>query len=148
MTDLSKFADIVGDFKKDADKEQKGVWMTYKRHQYLVARSHRNNAKFFKMMEERMRPYQWAIDRSNFGAIKDVAELLMQAVYSETILLGIRKTDGKEPDNADGTVLSYTPADGLALFSALPDLWDEVFKFANQEANYSPDQVKDDSKNS
>lgn len=138
--DLSKFADIIGDFKKDSVKETKGVWMTYKRCQYLVARAHRNNVEFLKTMETNMRPYQWAIDRNNFAAIKDVAEAAIQVVYAQTVLLGIKKLDG--------TVLDYTPEDGVALFQQLPDLWDEIFKFAGNETNYAPDAVEADSKNS
>jgi hypothetical protein len=97
-----QFAGIVSDFKKDSTKENAGVWMTYGKHQFLVARSHRDNAKFFALMERELRPFQWAIDRGNFAAIKDAADEVMQKVYSETILLGIRKLDG-------GESLEYTP---------------------------------------
>lgn len=138
--DLSKFAGIIGDFKKDSAKETAGVWMTYKHFKYLVARAHRNNVEFLKTMETEMRPYQWAIDRNNFAAIKDAAETAIQAVYAKTVLLGISKLDG--------TVLDYTPDDGVALFAQLPDLWDEIFKFAGNEGNYAPDAIEADSKNS
>lgn len=134
-----KFDDLVEDFKKDSAKENNGVWMTFKRHQFLVARSHRDNKEFQKLMEERMRPYQFAIDRGNLSALKEVANEVLQAVYAETILKGIRKLDG--------TVLDYEPSDGVKLFADLPDLWDAVFAFAKADDNYSPDSIKADSKN-
>lgn len=137
----SKFGDILEDFAKDRAKENEGVWMTYKRHQFLVARSHRDNTAFAKLMEERMRPFQWAIDRNNMQALKGVADDVVQAVYAETVLKGIRPV-GSE------TLMDYKPADGIELFKRLPDLWDAVFKFAQADENYSPDAVKDDSKNS
>ena len=135
-----KFADLIADFEKDKRKENDGVWMTYKRHQFLIARAHRNNTKFFKTLEERMRPFQWAIDRGNFAAIREAANEQMQIIYAETVLLGIRNTETKES-------LPYSSEDGFALFKKLPDFWDEVFKFAGNEQNYTPDQVELDSKN-
>lgn len=134
------FADIAADFAKDAGKENDGAWMTYKRFEYLVARAHRDNIAFAKMLEERMRPYQWAINRGDMSALKDVANDVLQEVYSETVLKGIRRAVTKE-------ALPYTPADGVSLFKKLPDLWDNVFKFAQSDEPYSPDAVKDDSKN-
>jgi hypothetical protein len=139
MADLSKFGDLIEDFAKDSKKENDGVWMTYKRFQYLVARSHRDNTSFSKLMEERMRPFQWAIDRNNMQALKGVAEDIVQGVYAETILKGIRRIDG--------TVLAYEPSVGVALFKQLPDLWDAVFKFSGSDDNYSPDMITADSKN-
>jgi hypothetical protein len=135
-----QFAGIVSEFKKDSTKENAGVWMTYGKHQFLVARSHRDNAKFFALMERELRPFQWAIDRGNFAAIKDAADEVMQKVYSETILLGIRKLDG------DGAGV-HARGWHVALFKELPDLWDEIFKFSNNGGNYAPDAVEQDSKN-
>src|ERR1035437_10798946 len=126
MAEAGKFDDLIADFAKDSVKENTGVRMTYKRFQYLVARSHRDNVAFLKVMEERRRPYQGAIDRGNLAALKDVANDVMQGVYAETVLKGIRKVDG--------TVLDYLPSDGVGLFKKLPDLWDAVFKFANADA--------------
>jgi hypothetical protein len=134
-----KFDDLIEDFKKDSVKENAGVWMTFKRHQFLIARSHRDNKEFQKLMEERMRPYQFAIDRGNLSALKEVANEVLQGVYAETILKGIRKLDL--------TPLDYEPTDGVKLFAELPDLWDAVFSFAKADDNYSPDAIKADSKN-
>lgn len=141
---LEKFGDLVEDFAKDTKKENEGVWMTYKRFQYLVSRSHRDNVKFAKLMEEKMRPYQWAVDRGNLAAIKDVANDVMQEVYAEAILKAIRKipVDGVAQPN-----LEYSTEDGVALFKKLPDLWDAVFKFSGADDNYSPDAIKADSGN-
>jgi hypothetical protein len=138
MTD--KFAEIVADFAKDATKENGGVWMRYGRFEYLIARAHRDNTAFAKVMEEKMRPYQWAIDRGNVNAIKGVAQDMLKESYAETVLKGIRRADTKE-------ALDYAPEDGVKLFTMLPDLWDEVFKFAQSGENYSPDNVTADSGN-
>src|SRR4051812_45588492 len=99
MADLNEaFADIAEDFAKDTAKENAGVWMPYKRFEYLVARAHRDNTAFQKLMEERMRPYQWHLNRGDMSALKDVANDVLQEVYSETVLKGIRRaapgTDG------------------------------------------------------
>src|ERR1035437_1928012 len=107
MAEAGKFDDLIADFAKDSVKENTGVWMTYKRFQYLVARSDRDNVAFLKVMEERMRPYQWEIDRANLAALQEVANDVMQGVYAETVLKGIRKIDG--------TVLDYQATDGVAL---------------------------------
>lgn len=139
MTD-TRFDDVVADFAKDPKKEVEGVWMTYGRHKFLIARAHRNNVGFLKLLERELRPYQWALDRGNLTAIKDAFADVLQVIYSKVILLGIAKLDG--------TMLDYAPADGLALFKRLPDFWDKVFAFSNSEANYSPDAIEADSKNS
>lgn len=134
-----QFADLIEDFAKDPKKESEGVWMAFGRHQFQVARAHRNNVAFMKMMEQELRPYQWAIERNDWDAIKEVAAEALKKVYSKTILRGIRKLDG--------TPLDYTPEDGEALFTKLPDLWDAVFKYAGTDKNYAPDKVVADSKN-
>lgn len=134
-----QFKELIEDFAKDSTKENQGVWMTYKRHQYLIARAHRDNVAFSKLFEQKMRPYQWAIDRGNSAALREVAKDVLQEVYAETVLKGIRKNDG--------TLLDYQPSDGVTLFNKLPDLWDAIFKFANADENYSPDQIKADSGN-
>lgn len=141
MTEQKSFlSEITEDFGKDSKKENEGAWMTYKRFEYLVARAHRNNKKFLRLMEEKMRPFQWAIDRGNFSALREVANDAMQVVYAETILLGVRRADTKE-------VLPYAAEDGVKLFKMLPDFWDEVFKFATSQDVYAPEQVKADSGN-
>lgn len=135
----ARFDDVIADFAKDPAKENEGVWMNYGRHQFLISRAHRNNARFLKLLEQEMRPYQWALDRGNLSAIKDAFADVLQTVYSKTVLLGIRKLDG--------TVLDYSPEDGVALFKKVPDLWDKIFAFSNNESNYSPDKIEADSKN-
>ncbi len=140
MSELaSHFDELTQDFTRDAAKESGGTWMTYRRHKYLVARAHRNNKAFLREMEEGMRPFQWAIDRNDLGAMKNAATGVLQEVYAKSILKGIKKLDG--------TDLPYTAQDGMELFKKLPDLWDTIFKFSNSESNYTPDQVADDSKN-
>lgn len=138
--DLSKFGDIVEDFKKDSKKENEGVWMPFKRFEYKIARAHRDNVAFAKLMEERMRPFQWAIDRGNMTALKEVANDVLQVVYAATVLKGIRRVGTTES-------LAASEDDYIALFKQLPDLWDAVFKFAQGEENYSPDTVEQDSGN-
>jgi hypothetical protein len=109
--------------------------MTYKRFQYLVARSHRDNAKFFALMEAEDAPYQWAIDRNNFAAIKDAADALMQVVYAEDRSAGDSQARRKRS--------SITrPRTASRCSSELPDLWDEVFKFPNNGSNYAPDKSR------
>lgn len=121
--------DIVkADFGKDGAKENAGSWTIYKSRQYLIARAHRNNTNFAKSVEKQMRPFRRLIDAGQLDAMKDKALEVLQAVYAESILLGAKDTDG--------SLLTYTPADGVAMFKAVPDFWDFVFKFANQEDNY------------
>lgn len=128
MDDLLK--GVIEDFAKDSKKETDGVYMPYKRHRFLIARAHRNNPKFLAMMEAEMRPYQWMIDRNNMkDAIKAMGDVVLKKVYAHTILLGI--------SDLNGTALPYSPQDGIDLFGKLPDLWDEVVKFATNESNFS-----------
>lgn len=147
---------IASDFARDTSKEVKGAWMIYGKRRYLIARAHRNNVAFQKMMEVEMRPYQWAIERGNLDALKDVTNTVLQKVYASTILIAIENLPvpaTKDSPALPATSLDYTPADGVMLFEALPDFWDSVFKFAESGRNYAldhgynPDEVKDDSKN-
>jgi hypothetical protein len=140
MTDKSYLDEIGTDFAKDSSKENDGVWITLGRFEYRIARAHRNNKRFLKQFEEKMRPYQWALDRGNVAALREVANDVLHIVYAESILRGIRRTDTKEE-------LPYTPEDGAMLFKKLPDLWDEVFRTANNAEVYAPEQVKADSGN-
>lgn len=148
MIVADKFADIVADFAKDSSKEVSGVWVPYKGAEYRIARAHRNNTAFSKLLEEKMRPYQWAIERNNLQSVKTAVDAVMRGVYAETVLKGIR-TICKTVDGVEvpGKELDYETSDGVALFNKLPDLWDFVFKQANAEESYAPDAVKDDSGN-
>lgn len=142
---------IASDFARDPEKESKGAWMTFGKRRYLVARAHRSNVAFAKRMEEEMRPYQWAIERGNFEAMKDVSLAIMQKVYAETVLLAIETLPTKAGD--PNVSMVYAPEDGVALFAALPDFWDAVYKFSEAGRNYAksstyaPDAVKADSGN-
>lgn len=145
-------SELTEDFAKDQGKENNGVWMTYKRFKYLIARAHRNNVAFQKEMEFQLRPYQWAIDRQNMAALRNLADTMLREVYAKTILLAVARVteaDGTPSVNQDGSPkrLAYTPEVGVALFNKLPGLWDEVYRFSNAEDNYSPDTIKADSKN-
>lgn len=151
MANKALFDAIASDFARDSDKETKGSWMIYGKRRYLIARAHRSNVAFQKRMEEEMRPYQWAIDRGNFDAIKDVSNAIMQKVYAETVLLAIESLPAKPGES--GKSLDYTPEDGVSLFEQLPDFWDAVFKFSDagrnytKDTSYSPTDVKADSGN-
>lgn len=142
---------VASDFARDSDKESKGVWMVFGKRRYLIARAHRNNVVWQRRMEEEMRPYQWAVERGNLEAIKDVMQAIMQKVYAETILLAIEELPIKAGDV--GKPLDYTPEDGVTLFDALPDFWDAVFKFSDagrnyaKDVGYSPKQVEADTGN-
>lgn len=128
---------ISSDFARDIEKESKGAWMIYGKRRYRIARAHRNNVAFQKMMEEEMRPYQWALERGNADAIKDVAQAVLQKVYAETILLAIESMPEKKGEA--GKAMDYTAEDGVMLFEALPDFWDAVYKFADTGRNYTRD---------
>lgn len=142
---------ISSDFARDTAKEIKGAWMPYGKRRYLIARAHRNNVAFQKMMEEEMRPYQWALERGNADSIKEVAQSILQKVYATTILLAIEEVSSKKDE--PNKLMDYTPEDGVMLFEALPDFWDAVFRFAEagrnyaREAGYTADDIKADSGN-
>lgn len=145
MSDVkTKFADVVRDFEKDPAKERNGAWMRFKNFEYLVARAHRENVEYKKLIEVEMRPFQWAIDRNDLTSVDEATREALQRVYSKTILKAIRR--------ANSTIeLDYTPEDGASLFKALPDFWDKLFAFAHKEQNYEPDytepQITSDSGN-
>jgi hypothetical protein len=118
----------IADFSKDNAKETGGAWAHYKGRQYLIARAHRNNVLFSKIVEAKMKPYRRLIDTGNIEAMKDRAAEVMREVYAESILMGVRDTDGQD--------IPYTSEDGKVLL-AVPDLWDFVFKNANQDDNFA-----------
>lgn len=119
---------VVADFSKDNIKESKGAWAPYHGRQYLIARAHRNNTVFSRIVEEKMRPYRRLIEANDLESMKDRAATVMQEVYAESILLGIRDTNGED--------IPYTPADGVVLL-AVADFWDFVFKHANNGDNFA-----------
>lgn len=124
----SRLQAVAADFAKDGVKESGGVWATYKSRQYLISRAHRNNTAFSKAVEVQMRPYRRLVEAGNLEAMKDKAAEVMQSIYASSVLLAIKDTDGSD--------IPYTGADGVELFKMVPDFWDFVNKFANQEDNF------------
>ena len=82
---------IASDFARDSTKESDGVWMTYGKRRYKIARAHRSNIAFQKGMEEAMRPFQWALERGNHEALQGASQVILQKVYAETILKEIQE---------------------------------------------------------
>lgn len=103
---------------------------------FRVARMSPSNKKYAARLNKVTRPHQAAIQ--NDAMDNTLARKMLQEVFVDTILLGwtnLPKSDltGNEADTGD---LEFNRENALALFTELPDLYDQLEKQAQSAASF------------
>lgn len=129
-------------FATDSTKETQGVTIQYGEIWIRIARMGESNKRFVKLLEEQTRPYR-AMIANDVELPEETSKEIMRKVYSEAILLGWGDfdDDGKPRD------LEYSPALGVAEFTAQPDFFAFVRQQASKLENFRQVQAAADVKN-
>lgn len=135
---------MYGDFRSDPTLEQGGIVLDYGAFRVTVARAGGSNKSFQKLMEQKARPYQRAIQAGAFD--NERAGELLRDVYASTI---IKDWETRFPaavegeyewkqgiEGPDGALLPFTKENVLKTFVALPDLFTDIVEQAGKAALY------------
>ncbi len=106
-----------------------------------IARAGGANKKFEKAMMRLTKPYRHAI---NSGTIDPkTADQLLYRAYAEAVVIGWEGITGK-----DGADLPFSADAAVALFTDLPDFFQQIRRNADSSALFRVETNEDDSKNS
>lgn len=111
--------------------------------QYVVlARMGKANKAYIKMVERMTAPHRAAIE--NNAMPEKLSTKIMREVFANTIVKdwgGLPESEWTGND-ADVKMVKYSPEKAIALFEALPDLYDDWAEKARSTANYRAEQLK------
>lgn len=118
-------------FKVDVDLETKGVVLDYGTFRVIVARAGGNNKKYDKVLENRSRPYNRAIQTDTMDNTK--AEDILKQAYAECVILDWQVLVKKKwvsgiEDPTTGKTVDFNTANVLSVLRdpLLKDLWLDI----------------------
>lgn len=141
-------------FKTDKTAEVEGVWMDVavndhngKPVRIKLARMSQTNKRYTKALNTATRPHQSAIQ--NDALDNDLAKKMLQEVFAETVLLdweNLPKSD-LTGDDADTELLPFSKDNAMALFTEMPDLYDDWESRANKASAFRETEQEKGAKN-
>lgn len=146
-------------FDMDAGLEREGITVNYGSVKFLLARAGGRNTAFKKLFQAKAKKYRHQIDNETLSDA--IADQLMVESYAEGVVLGwwSRKEDehgepilnakGEEKwvdtiENEDGKHVKFSVDECVKLFTALPDLFQDVQRMASKAANYRREEDEED----
>lgn len=144
---------LFSQFATDRKAEAEGIWIqTDATTQFRIARRGRSNKRFRAMIDAETKPHEAQIRTGSLDP--DVDAQISLKVFAHTLLLDWRGVkdeqhrifSAEDHDGPDGTV-KYTPERGIALLTALPDLYDLLSENAGKATNFREVQIENDGKN-
>lgn len=109
-----------------------------------LARMSRSNKRYTKRLELVTRPHQSAIQNESLD--NELAAKMMREVFVDTVLLGwgnVPKFDLTGIDADKDKELEFTRDNALALFTELPDLYDDWEDRAKKSASFREKTMED-----
>jgi len=140
--------------KTDKNAETNGVWLAVDMNDHnnepieiKVARMGRTNKNYTKALDLATKPYSASIQNETMPTA--LADKLMRKVFIQTILLdwkNLPKSEltGKE-DDAD--LLDFTPENAMALFEALPGVYEHWEELAKKTATFRETELEGEAGN-
>jgi len=140
-------------FGTDKSTEQEGLLIQYTDVRFRIARAGGSNQRFRKLLQAKLKPYRHQLDNDTMD--DRMSEQLMREAVAEAVLLGwetrVVAEDGTERwepwlETPDGK-LEYTPANGVRVFTDLPELFREIQKASNNVSLFRKAEEEADAKN-
>jgi hypothetical protein len=110
---------------------------------FRIARMHRNNKRYQKMVEQETKPHIFAIRNDTLDPAID--EAITMRVFIATILLGWKDLIVPEVFDTHERV-EYTPENAEKLFKALPELYTSLRENAQKMSLFRESEIAADSK--
>lgn len=137
---------LYENFETNKEREIGGVPMEYSPNKdgsvptFHVTRMSRSNTRYTKRLEAATKPHRRAIQLETMD--NTLAEKISMGVFVETILLGWSNIQGR-----DGKVIPFSKAAAIALFTDLPDLYDDLQGRASKASEFRDAAVEEEAKN-
>lgn len=141
---MTEPVELIDDlFATNKEAEQKGVWLTYGKVKFLVARAGGSNDAFSEALAKVMKPNA---RRFKIGSIKakEVNEIAMGPFVDHCLLDWknvVRRTD-KGPEQ-----LPYSRENAIKLLTDIPELYTQLMEDAQSLSTFAPEDVSDITKN-
>ena len=131
-------------FETDEKLEQDGIIVDYGAFRIRIAHAGGSNKKFSKLLNARLKPYERQLAAGTMD--DDVAAKILREVYADTIILDADVLDKKKKADAEdtytqgiiidrkGTVAPFSKENVVKLFTALPKLFTDLKKQAEDFA--------------
>lgn len=116
---------------------EKGVTIDYGSFSITVLRAGNSNRKYLERLTAKMRPY-----RTQKKMDPDVSRRLLAEVYAEAVIVG-----WKDVKDASGNSMEFTRENCVKLLIDLPDMFDDLVRFAEDMRNFQTEQVEEETKN-
>lgn len=117
-----------------------GVTIDYGAFRIRVVRAGGANAKFRRIMAERLRPYRKQLEMGTMD--EAVAEQILREAYADAVIVG---WEGVTDEN--GNDLPFTRDNVLKVLEDLPDLFRDIQEQANLLSNFKAEALEDEAKN-
>jgi hypothetical protein len=141
-------------FKTDRTAEVEGVWLEVavndhngKPIRIKIARMSSANKRYTTLLNKVTKPHQSAIQ--NDALDNDLARKMLQDVFAETVLLDWDNLPKSEltGNDTDEELLEFNKENALALFTELPDLYDDWEARAQKSAAFREAERENAAKN-
>lgn len=136
-------------FETDSKAEKDGIVIRFADAvEVTVARAGGANKKFARLMAKLTKPYRRAIDTETID--EKVLTDLVKTAYAKTVVLGWKglTKDIITKNEADaGEELVFNEENCVAVFNALPVLFDEIVKATTNHANFRNLALEEDAGN-
>lgn len=140
-------------FETNTNKEVEGVAIEYgenkdgSRPTFWISRMSRANTQYTKLLETATRPYRRQMDLGTLA--NDVADKVFLEVFVKSILKGwqnvaLSDVTGNEDDEG---FAPFTPDNAIALFKALPELYEDLQAQAKSAALFKSESMEAETKN-
>lgn len=129
---------LFGTFKMNKPKEEQGIWVEYPVNadgsipRFRIGRLAPHNVAYQKSLESVQRGFEKQIELGRLDKATDLK--LGRKAFIEALLL-----EWENVLQEDGEQLPLTPANALALFEALPDLYTDLTAKARNAALFMDD---------
>lgn len=137
-------------FETDANAEKTGIIIRFADGvEVTVARAGGANKRFARLLSSMTKPYRRAIEADTIDE-KVLTDIVKQA-YAKTVVLGwtgLTKDIITKSDADDKEQLPFNAENCVAVFDALPVLFDEIVKATTSHANFRNLALEEDGKNS
>jgi len=133
---------IHDNFKTDPEAEKRGVILDYGDYWVRVARAGGANTAFIKALEAALKPVRRAIELGTLNERK--AQEIGYTTFAEHIVLD---WGGDGMTDEEGNVLPYSKENVVKQFTALPDFFLEIKKYAEDRTNFQRKAREEEAKN-
>lgn len=137
---------LYKDFQTDQTKEAEGVDVQYSPNEdktiptFRIRRLASSNQKYAKVLERVTRPYRRQIDMNTIDAL--LSDKLRRQAFIEGVLVSWDKVQ-----DANGKDIVFNAQNAEMLFSALPELFNDLEKQARDTSLFRIEQQESDAKN-